>query len=115
LRNAENITPAEIPLRRGFVFSSSCERVAAEEAVQLLHFAGGIVRLVERFEPRRGEPPGCRFAAPAAMQLPLRVCRSALPRGAFAREKHAHVPLGIDPGERVADSYEARPSGSAVG
>ena len=31
--------------------SSSCERVATEEAVQLLHFASGIVRLVERFEP----------------------------------------------------------------
>ena len=30
---------------------SSGEGVAAEEAVQLLHFAGGIVRLAERFEP----------------------------------------------------------------
>jgi hypothetical protein len=32
---------------------SSGERVATEEAVQLLHFAGGIVGLVERFEPRQ--------------------------------------------------------------
>ena len=30
-----------------------CDRVATEEAVQLLHFARGIVRLVERLEPRR--------------------------------------------------------------
>ena len=28
------------------------ERVAAEEGVQLLYFAGGIIGLVERFEPR---------------------------------------------------------------
>ena len=40
--------------RRGGCFLlSSCERVAAEEAVQLPHFAGGIVRFVERLEPRQ--------------------------------------------------------------
>ena len=38
---------------RGFAFLSSGERVAAEETVQLLHFAGGIVRRVERLEPRQ--------------------------------------------------------------
>ena len=30
----------------------------------------------------------------------------ALSRMAFARKKHAHVPLGLDPGERVADALE---------
>ncbi len=29
------------------------ERVAAEEAVQLLHFGGGLIGLLERFEPRQ--------------------------------------------------------------
>ena len=36
-----------------FFLLSNGERVAAEEAVQLLHFARGFVRLVERFEPRQ--------------------------------------------------------------
>jgi len=40
------------------------------------------------------------------MQLPLRVCGCALSRSAFAREKHAHVPLGFDGSERVADALE---------
>jgi hypothetical protein len=41
------------------------------------------------------------------MQLPLRdPLRSALPRHAFAREKYAHVPLGFDLSERVADALE---------
>jgi len=36
----------------GLLFPTlSYERVSAEEAVQLLHVADGIVRLVERFEP----------------------------------------------------------------
>jgi len=40
--------------RQGFAFLlSSCKRVAAEEAVQFLHFARGIVRLVARLEPRQ--------------------------------------------------------------
>ena len=39
--------------RSGCFLLSSRERVAAEEAVQLLHFADGVVRLVERFEPRQ--------------------------------------------------------------
>ncbi len=37
----------------GCFLLSSCERVAAEEAVQTLYFAGSVVRLVERFDRRR--------------------------------------------------------------
>ena len=50
---APPVLPNSRHRRGGCFLPSSCERVAAEEAVQLLHFACRIVRLVERFEPRQ--------------------------------------------------------------
>lgn len=40
-------------LRTASVVCFKRERVAAEEAIQLFHFAGGIVWLVEHLEPRQ--------------------------------------------------------------
>ena len=57
--------------------SAGCEPVAL-----LLRY-----RAIEEEAPAPGNAPG--FAAPAAMQLPLRVCGCALPRGAFLVENQA--------------------------
>ena len=42
---------AELQAPKGLFLLSNSKRIAAEETVQLLHFACGIVRLVERLEP----------------------------------------------------------------
>ena len=40
------------------------------------------------------------------MQDALCVCGGALPRSAFTRKEHAHVPLGLDLSKRVTDALE---------